>query len=48
MKFLVISAGKDATSATPVLATSDPVVIAATLDALLERAGVIDADEAQG
>jgi hypothetical protein len=39
MKFLVISAGESATDARPILATSDPAVIEAALDAILERAG---------
>ncbi len=42
MKFLVISTGDSATSTVPILATSDASVISAAMDALLERAGVID------
>ncbi len=47
MKFLVISTGDSATSTVPLLATSDPAVISAALDALLERAGVLVAEDAQ-
>lgn len=39
MKFLVISAGESAADARPIVATSDPSVIEAALDAILERAG---------
>lgn len=42
MKFLVISSGDSPTTATPLLATADAEVIAAAMDALLERAGVLD------
>lgn len=44
--FMVISAGTDAASATPILATSDPSAIEAAMDALNERAGVLDAEDA--
>lgn len=40
MQYLIISRGTDASTATPLLATSDETVIAAALDALLERAGI--------
>ncbi len=40
VKYLTISTGKDASSATPLFATSDATVIASALAALLERAGV--------
>ncbi len=39
---MVISTGDSATNTTPLLATSDPAVIGAAMDALLERAGVLD------
>jgi len=44
-QFLVISAGTDAASATPVLATSDRSAIEAAIDALAERAGVHEPTE---
>lgn len=40
-QFLVISTGDSAATAAPLLATSDAEVIAAAMDALLERAGVL-------
>ena len=43
--FLVLSTGTDASSATPLFATSDPSIIGATLDALLDRVGVSPLDE---
>lgn len=39
--FMVISTGNTATDTVPLLATSDPAVIGAAMDALAERAGVL-------
>ncbi len=35
--FMIISTGNSATDTVPLLATSDPAVISAAMDALLER-----------
>ena len=40
--YLTISTGESPKDARPILASDDPRVIRATLDALRERAGVID------